>query len=972
MAYAKVFIDSTSYYNYANKTGSYLIKNVAPGTYTVSAYSRDRQFSAKVANITVKANDTTFLNIDLSFKAVQGAATTLVFTSVKKGGEAQVDNEIKNSDVSQSGIGQKEVAKVSNVTAAATKITGVSVVGGKYIYIRGLSDRYSKTILNQAEIPGLDPNRNSVQLDMFPTSFISSMVVIKTYSPEYPADWAGGMLDLRTKEFPESDSIQINLSIGATYNTMGNLKRNFLSYQGSKTDILGFDNGTRDLPAYMQNLINNNELDKMQKLPYAENQKVYTESIRSFNKVMQPITKLSGINHNLTFTIGDKTQWYKKGSDTTNISNRRTFGYFAGASYRRTFSHFDDGKLGKYKLTSSVNDVNTLVSNRTLDWEQSQDNVLVGSLVNFKYIANKRNSIGFNYIHNHNGQSSASIATGHTDEDAGITFRNQQLGYLARSMNSLQFYGEHKMINPDSVKARSRQKNYSGVIEAPVLDWTAAYTLAKQEEPDLRYITDDFNVNAGDTTFRFSSIYNAPARYFRSMEELNLDHKINLTIPIEIDSAKYIEIKTGFSNVTKFRNFTEHRFDLTTQGDYNGNMGDYLSDANTGYQDGEYKVGLLNLSSLKNSYSGFQNVAAGYLKLKVQLTPELDFMGGARDEMTIIRVESQDLKLPAGSLVRNDILPSINFNYSVWKDSLVRDKIDTTVNNKRDLKLRLGYNKTLARPNFRELAPYATEDYDLGYVLIGNSKLDRTLIDNFDLKLEYYPRRLEVFSIATFYKRFTNPIELLVNVEAANDEFQWRQVPRANLYGMEIEFKKRLDFISPMLDDWRFGGNLTLVKSAIQIQKQELDNIRATDVDHKSTRPLFGQSPYLINAYIEVEVDTAKFSDSFKKSPIGKFANGTSIALNYNVFGERLVLVVAGGTPDVYEMPFHTLNLVGSKKFNERLSITGKIENILNSTSRQIYKFKGKSDNYKKFTDEYTFNSFRLGINFSASLTYKF
>lgn len=691
---------------------------------------------------------------------------------------------------------------------------------------------------------------------------------------------------------------------------------------------------------------------------------------------MQPLRQRAGMNHSLGLTLGNNKKW---GAKKDTLNKRRTLGYFVGASYKRSYDFFEDGKKGKYQLTTGIENASALVTNRELTWQRGRDNVLVGTLANVKYVANDKNELGINYIHNHSGQKTASITEGFTDEDADITFRNRQIGYLQRSMNSVQLYGEHLIMNQDSAKAKARRKSLSGLNKGPKLDWTASYTLAKQSEPDLRYVTDDYAVDdAGDTTYRFSSIYNAPARYYREMKEYNLDHKINLTIPIEFDSARFIEFKTGLSSVVKLRTFSEQRFDLSTNGEYNGNANDYLADENIGYKDDEYLVGILDLSSPQNNYTGFQSISAGYLKIKAPLTDKIDVVGGVRDELTDIRVESEDPTLAKGELFRNDLLPSLNFNYAIWDNKLIRDTImldsvKKVVTAKRNLKLRTGYNKTLARPNFRELAPYATEDYDLGYVLIGNSNLDRTLIDNLDLRLEYYPRQLEVFSVSAFYKRFTNPIELLVNVEAANDEFQWRQVPRANLYGVEFEFKKRLDFIHPSLQEFRIGANATIVRSAIEIEEEELANIRTTDSEHADTRPLFGQSPYLANAFIELSPDSSKQSISFKKTRLSKWLNGMSFNVNYNVFGERLVLVITGGTPDVYEVPFHSLNLAISKNFSKKISGSLKINNILNSEVKQVYKFNSDNPIYDKFDEEeYVFSSYKRGTSFSGSLTYKF
>ncbi len=172
--------------------------------------------------------------------------------------------------------------------------------------------------------------------------------------------------------------------------------------------------------------------------------------------------------------------------------------------------------------------------------------------------------------------------------------------------------------------------------------------------------------------------------------------------------------------------------------------------------------------------------------------------------------------------------------------------------------------------------------------------------------------------------------------------------------------------------NYRVGSNVTLVKSAIEIEEEELKDIRATDPYHKDTRALFGQSPYIVNAFFELNPDTSNFSTSFKKTRLAKWSDGTSFSVNYNVSGERLVLIVTGGTPDVYEMPFHSLNLTASKEFSKRLKLSIKVNNILNSAKKQVYKFQGDASNYEKFTDEYVFSSYKTGTSVSASLKFKF
>jgi len=946
--YAKVRIDSTLYKTASKRDGVYTLSNVKPGNYTVKAvYSR---LGTKVMpNVIVKAGDTTFLDIPMgkNFSVTKGTGSTFTFHKVKTTTEAAVNEQKESTTVKNVQSSQALEESGDNNAAAGTKrISGVSVVGGKYVFVRGLSDRYTKTLLNNSEIPGLDPNRNSVQLDLFPSPFISSISVIKTFSPDLPGDFTGGLIDIRTKEYTDKLTIKVGGSLG--YNSQSSFNNNFLLYKGGKTDWLGYDDGTRDFPTSVSNDLENNTLPEVgEALTDRESGEKYDENIKSFNKIMTPERMSSFTNHSFNFTIGNKVKIKRKDSTL----KPREFGYFGGASYRRKYEYFEGGNIGIYNLTDQVDNVNELNARRLLEGDRGADNVLIGLMLNTQYRFNKKHKIGLNVLKNQSGSSSATYYDGYIDEDPSIVYRSQKLRYLERGITSFQFHGEHKY---DSTL----------ISHSPLkIDWLTAFTQSYQKEPDLRYYTDDYQVQSGgDTSYQFRSIYTAPGRYNRRMDEINFDGKLNLTWDKtrKKDKADYV-IKIGGSAVYKQREFTEQRVDLTQQnGDYNGNSLNYLRDENIGVLEygiiNDLGVGLLNSTFDRNSYDGTKSVMAAYAMTEYPLTKKLDFVGGARFERADIVVKSRDLTVPLGELRDNDVLPSLNFIYKLKDGKKVVSRRDTNEYNNVDMKLRLSYNRTLARPNFRELAPYSTEDYDRGLVLIGNNQLERTQIDNFDTRWELYPRDGELISVSAFYKRFINPIELVINPIAANPEMQWRNVDLAQLYGVELEFRKNLDFLGRAFKKIDGGTNFTFVKSFIDINEEELEAIRATDTYHSSTRPLFGQSPYLINAYL-----------NYKNDSTGWGAN-----VSFNIFGKRLAIINGGGTPNVYEMPNGSLNLSLSKrigKFNFRV----RAKNLLNPYFKMIYLFDGQNEAYDRLnSEEYVYQRYKKGRSFSLSVSYKF
>ncbi len=262
------------------------------------------------------------------------------------------------------------------------------------------------------------------------------------------------------------------------------------------------------------------------------------------------------------------------------------------------------------------------------------------------------------------------------------------------------------------------------------------------------------------------------------------------------------------------------------------------------------------------------------------------------------------------------------------------------------MNLRLNGSRTLARPNFRELAPYASQDFAGGEVYVGNSNLQRTTIDNFDLRWEYYISPNELLSVSAFYKSFTNPIELADNPKAQNTELSWENVDKAKVYGAELDFRKQLDFWN-FTKHFKLSMNFTYVYSAVAIDTLELDAIRATDPSAKATRPMNGQSPYIINAMLTYIHQKSGWEANFI----------------YNVTGPKLVINVKGGTPDIYGQPFNSLNFNLKKKLKRNFILSFKAKNLLNAVYKETYTFRDT---------EYVYRKYQTGSTFEVGISYKF
>ncbi len=902
--FANITIKGTEIGAASDLTGVFEI-SLDAGTYVIQCSSLS--FKDVEKEVIVKSGETTRVNFEISEDGVIIDTGAEVVARRKTNSANHIDNMKRKDGGVIDGV-SSELAKAlgaSNVSAMASKGSGISVEGGKYVYVRGLSDRYSLTTMNGGEIPGLDPNRNSVQLDLFPSNLVQNITIRKSFTPNLPGSFTGGLIDIATKDFP--DSMQYNVTFALGYNTNASLNSDFLSYAGSSTDVLGFDNGLRAIPSSVDG-------QNVPSFLSGENQALQNQT-RSFSKTWAPTAKTALPNHKFGFSFGNRK----------TIKGGRVIGYNISTTYAHNYKFYEGGVTGRYKLTGNVQDDSVLNQESILRDARGDESVLWGALANLSYRYKKGNTIGLTVIRNQNGISSARSQQGKVPSiDQDFVKEQYSIRYLERSLNTAQLKGSHVLNEGTGVR----------------VNWIASAARAAQETPDLRiveFLIKNPQENSGFDLY--DADINVPSRFFRSMNEWNFDTKADITIPFKLEGDRESNVQFGFSNVYKSRNFTERLYEFYSNGiNFNGNVSEYFTDENMDHSQEDF-IYVEDRTDTKNSYAATQNVLSGYAMTDFRITPLWRVVAGARVENAQIEsisdkfyeLESEEEKAKfVGLLDNTDILPSLN--------------ITRTVNEKTNLRLAL--TRTLARPSFREVSAFASFDFENQLVKLGNPNLKRTLIDNLDLRYEFYPEPGEIFSVSAFYKRFNNPIELVVNPEAANVELTWENQDLATLYGLEFEYKKNLDFIDA-LRNWKLQTNVTIVESQTQIDDEELIQIQETDPNHASTRRMFGQSPYIVNASL-----IHKNRD-----------NGWSSAISYNVSGEKLVIVVNGGTPNVLEQPRHMLGVNVSKAVNENLKFTLSASNILNAEYLRTYSLQDQ---------DYTFQSFRLGQTVTAKVSYIF
>lgn len=877
----------TNYGAIADFDGKFSITAPA-GTYDLQASYIGFQ-TVVVTGVEVKAGEVTVID---QINLIEDAATldeVVVTAEAIRTTEAALQTVKRKSVNLIDGISSESFRRIGDSDAgqAAKRVTGVSVEGGKYVYVRGLGDRYTKTTLNGMDIPGLDPDRNSIQIDIFPTNLIDNMIILKTFTPELPADFTGGIVNIDTKDFP--DKKIFNVSFSMDYNPSMHFNSDFISYEGSSTDFLGFDNGERALPtgydlANAPNPFNSSDAEVVQFLD-------------EFSPTMGITPETNFMNYSLGLTFGDQKE----------LKNGHTLGYLLSGNYRNNSVFYDDAFYGEYQ-----NDRNTSITDfqraGNISGLLAENEVLLGGLAGLAY-KTYSSKFRFTAMRLQNGVNRSGDFDLIDDEDAigksGYIGYSENLEYNQRQITNLFLNGEHH-IGGDKW----------------TIDWRGSTTWSSQDDPDIRKTAFTEFGNEGRLRFIAGAAGN-PSRLWRALEEVNAQGRVDITNESQLFDRE-AKLKFGFSHTFKERDYNIVNFSANffngQQPEWTGNGIEVWTPQNL-YPTGPiYLVSGFNEPN-PNEYNSTVNNTAAYVSAEFSPAEQLKAIVGVRAENFVQRHTGRD-QLQTRVLDNEKVLDALDFFPSVNLIYAIRERQN----------LRLSFSQTIARPSFKELSfaqildPVSNRIFNGGLFAIDDwdGDLKVTDINNFDLRWELYWDRGQTLSLSAFYKTFANPIELVGLPQAqTNAEFQPRNVGDGELYGIEMEFKKALDFIDQNLSIY---GNLTLVESIIDISQTELRNRENNARDGEvieGTRNMQGQAPWIVNAGVTYDL----------------WDSGLDAGLFYNVKGKTLAVVGGGINPDVFAQPFHSLNFNMNKIFgeNEEWAVNFSINNILNDSLEQFY-----------------------------------
>ncbi len=739
--------------------GAYHI-NLPAGSYSVSV-TAPKYLPAKVAGIAVVAGETADGSLVL---ATEGNATTVEVVEtidVSTATAAAVMLERKLAPVVTDSMSKEEISNsnASDAAGAVEKVTGVSVVDGGFVYVRGLGERYSSTMLNNAVLPTTEPERRVVPLDLFPAALLSNVKVLKTYSPDLPGEFAGGVVQLETVEFPTQKILTAGMSIG--FNSRSTFQSGD-SYMGGSGDFWGFGNSSRALPSSVPT---NGRL-----FPGAYTAEEFQQIGRSFSDNYQPVAKDS-LRPWIGYSVAGGNTWGKLG--------------VVGAI---TFSNKiqSQTELLRYLVNSGGGQAKILTEYP--DYKSDTESARIGAVVNLAYSLNSAHKIIFRNTLTRDSDKEARTFDGYNGRLDGY-ISDERLRWVERSLLSTGVEGQHF---------------FSGLGNS-LLDWQLTYSTSKRDEPDMREVIRDA------TTGSYLATPQSGTRFFNNLDDHIIEPQISWSTPFYRGSFSG-SIKVGVRGTFRDRTFAARRFRFVPL-----RLSEIDLKAPSNVLFGPDNITPDRFQIRENTrgsdrYDATMDVYGAFAMADLSFGGKWRVIGGVRVEDADIQVATEDQlvpgSVPAISRLKNrDPLPAINVVYALSLKS----------------NLRFGYSRTLSRPDFRELSPFDFTNVLGGYSFTGNPDLVRAKIENFDARYERFFGGDQVAAISYFLKNFTDPIEVTIQPTTGDLRQSYVNADGARNQGVEFEYRRNLGWITPKLADFSLQTNLTLVKSDVQIGQDQRD-----------------------------------------------------------------------------------------------------------------------------------------------------
>ncbi len=798
----------------------------------------------------------------------------------------------------------------SDAAASLTRVTGLSLVNDKFVYVRGLGERYSSALLNGSPLPSPEPLQRVVPLDLFPSEVLQGITVQKSYSVKYPGEFGGGVIDLQSLTVPDEPFFK--LTIGGGANSVTTFEKG-LTHFGSDTDFWGYDDGTRKMPRELSDAIATGQRIDLGNFSREDIRRIG----RSFqNANLNLLQEKDSIDPDINF--GASGGW------SIDLGEDSKLGFVAVAGFENKWRT----RFGKEQVGFFVNEAVELEAD--YDFLSTQNNAKVNVLLGMGY-ENGDHRLGLTSLYVHDTIKDTRSRAGY-DDLAGFDARDDQTEWFERQLINHQVSGKHVF----------------GEFQDLTVEWRGAVARATRDVPyekSIRYeLVDGFWAHDG------SRVQNSTG--FSFVEDNLASGGIDLTWRLPTDRELVLSGGVAYSDNDRNSEARQFRF-LALDGAlpfFNRyQRPDFL------FSDFNLSQDLLRLRETTGNfgaaaYDAALKVKAGYLQLEAEVIPLVRASVGVRYESATQAVHPYNIftgEREPGSpapLENDYLLPAATLTWN-FADNM---------------QLRFGASRTIARPQFRELAPQQYQDPDIDRLFRGNPFLVDSKLTNLDARFEWFFAQGEYLTFGLFHKLIDKPVESNVNFAGGTTFQSFLNAPEATVYGVEVEFKKYFDL--PIQANWLGDSRLYLATnytwSNSEVTVKDGDTVIPAGFVAPVEASLFvtdgsvlqGQSDHIANLQIGIEDPSTR----------------TQATLIANYVSERVSARGRPTQPDYIQKPGTSLDLVLRKGFmlgDKEMTLGFSARNLLDTRYEEFQERGGNRVDVLSYTP---------GISYSLSISASF
>jgi hypothetical protein len=861
---ANVVIQGTSVGAATDLDGNFTISNVKPGTYAI-VVSFVTYKTQTITDVVVESGKKTTLGISLAEDVAELEAVVVEATR-EINSDVSLISAIRESKLVVSGISSEQITKLPDRDAAqiAQRVPGITIADNRFVVVRGVPQRYNQVMINGAIGPSTETDSRSFSFDLIPAGFIDQMLIYKSGTAELPGDFAGGLIQIVTKQPEYEDFTKIGFSVGFRQNATF---EDHVAPEGSDTDWLGFDNGFRELPTNFPTT----SILKASSRTSAVRERAGRSLTNNFGLTTRqaPLDLGFNVTTSQTFNIGKVVA-----KNITSIGYSNSYQQY-DAEFNRFNEFVDLTPRFRFIDKTYINEIRT------------------SAMHNWEFKLGKNHGIEFKNFFVQLGENRTIVREG-VDfiQQPNFDRLNYAYYYLDRSIYTGQLQGYHML-------GSERNK----------LNWVIGANRISKQEPDFRRFRTfrDNSLRGTEEPYQMqlppnSNLFDT-GRFFSELTDNSYSNSVSFEHKFgDITEKRTPVLKAGYLVEYRDRDFSARYLSYLYPGNFDPIVGEQLSKlpldqifspSNIDREDG---LVIEEGTGDSDTYSGTNLLSGGYLGGSIPVG-KFDIAAGFRAEYNIQTLESRSNDLPVD--VENKVfaaLPSVNLAYNLSQRSL----------------LRLAYFRSVNRPEFRELAPFLFYQFEVDANISGRANLKTAFIDNFDVRYELYPNPGESFSIGAFYKKFKDPIELYNQIAGENPQFFYANSPEAYTLGFEVELRKSLASlgVSKFLRNTSVNTNIALIKS-------EVDVGTSPDAANQARfRPLTGQSPYIINIGTYYNDEATGLSANLAYNVFGEriFIVGDVLFPTWFEMPRNTVdLQVAKLFKKKYEIKFNVQNLLNTK-----------------------------------------------------------